>query len=108
MTAVLGDVSEVTAPVFVISGVSLSGPLYSGDNVVAYTDQLFNMAEDCMAILHRTCWQATTEVTFEGVVTYSCDEGTTYCGLCVGNTTGKSSVPKQEAYFPPPEVGGFV
>ena len=70
LTAVPGDVLEVTAPVFVISGVFLSSPSYIDDNVVTYTDQLFNFAEDCMAILHRTCCLSTTEVTFEGVVKY--------------------------------------
>ena len=41
LAAVLGDVSD--------------------DNVVAYTDQLFDLADCCLS---------TTEVTYEGVVTY--------------------------------------
>ena len=84
MTAVIGDVSEVTAPVIVISCVFLSGPFYIDDNVVAYTDRLFDLAEDCTAILHWTCRLSTTEVTFEGVVTHPCDEGTTDCGVFDG------------------------
>ena len=70
MIAVLGHVSEDTAPVFVRSGVFLSGSFHIDVNVVAYTDQLFDLADDCMAILHRTCCLSTIEVTFEGVATY--------------------------------------
>ena len=77
MTAVIGDVSEVTDTVIVISCVVLSGPFYIDDNVVTYADRLFDLAGDCIAILHWTCCLSTTEVTFEGVVTYRCDEGTT-------------------------------
>ena len=69
MTAVLCDMSEVTASVIVTSCVIFSGPFHIDDSVVAYTDRLFNLVKDCTVISHWVCCPRTTEVTFEGVVT---------------------------------------
>ena len=74
LTGVPGDVLEVTAPVFVTSGVFLSAPFY------------------------RTCCLSTTEVAFEGVATYSCDEGITCCGLLGGNTTFSVTCPNAVSF----------
>ena len=38
LTAVLGDVLEITAPVFVMYGVCFSGPFFIDDKIVTHTD----------------------------------------------------------------------
>ena len=52
--------------------------------------------EDC--ILHKMGCLSTTEVTFEAVDTYPCDEETTYCGFLGGNTSFSVNCPNA-VYF---------